>query len=326
MHIHIHNPAAAPPDPITQAEWDGAVARAGAVAQGHQVTFSHDEAGFLAALPTMQALVTSTGLAKKHFPADAPNLRMVFVTSAGLDRLAPFDMFPPGVALVNNSGTHSAKAGEFAIMALLMLANRIPAFVTDGRNGRWDHQLTPMLSGRAVTIIGLGGLGGAAATQARNFGMTVTGVRTKAAPHPACHRVIGIDALEAELATTGLLVLACPLTDATRNILSRERIALMPRGAGVVNIGRGALIDQDALLDGLDSGHLGGAVLDVTTPEPVPAGHRLWSTPNLIVTPHMSCDDPNTYNPVSLDIFFANLDAMLAGKLLPNQIDVTKGY
>ena len=81
-------------------------------------------------------------------------------------------------------------------------------------------------------------------------------------------------------------MLACPLTDATRGLIDRRRLSLLPRGAGVVNIGRGALIDQDALCDLLDDGHLSGAVLDVFTPEPIPPGHRLWSTRNLIISPH----------------------------------------
>jgi phosphoglycerate dehydrogenase-like enzyme len=94
----------------------------------------------------------------------------------------------------------------------------------------------------------------------------------------------------------------------------------------VVNIGRGVLLDQDALCDMLDSGRLGGAVLDVFTPEPVPAGHRLWSTPNLIMSPHTCADDPRTYNPLTLDVFFANLRARAAGEAPPTAVDPARGY
>jgi phosphoglycerate dehydrogenase-like enzyme len=85
-------------------------------------------------------------------------------------------------------------------------------------------------------------------------------------------------------------------------------------------------VEQDALCDLLETGHLAGAVLDVFTPEPVPPGHRLWTTPHLIMTPHCSSDDPQTYNPRSLDIFFANLAALQEGRALPNRIDPTRGY
>jgi glyoxylate/hydroxypyruvate reductase len=109
-------------------------------------------------------------------------------------------------------------------------------------------------------------------------------------------------------------------------LLDRRRIGLLPAGAGVVNIGRGALLDQDALCDALDAGALGGAILDVFVPEPVPPGHRLWATRNLVMTPHVSADDPLTYNPNSLDIFFQNLRALRDGAPLPNRFDIARGY
>ena len=121
-------------------------------------------------------------------------------------------------------------------------------------------------------------------------------------------------------------MLACPLTDATRGMITRDRLKALPRGAGVVNIGRGALIDQDALCDLLDDGHLSGAVLDVFTPEPIPPGHRLWSTRNLIISPHTSADDPHTYNSRSLDLFFDNLRACREGRRMPNLFDPARGY
>ncbi len=122
------------------------------------------------------------------------------------------------------------------------------------------------------------------------------------------------------------LVLACPLTEATRNLLDRRRLSLLPPAAGVVNIGRGGLLDQDALCDMLEQGGISGAVLDVFTPEPIPAGHRLWTTPNLIISPHTSADDPATYNPRSLDIFLDNLRAWRDGLPLPNNFDIARGY
>jgi phosphoglycerate dehydrogenase-like enzyme len=138
--------------------------------------------------------------------------------------------------------------------------------------------------------------------------------------------VIGPDALDEVLPRTKFLVLACPLTEATRGLIDRRRLGLLPPGAGVVNIGRGELIDQDALCDALDAGKLSGAVLDVFTPEPIPPNHRLWTTRNLIISPHTSADDPATYNPVSLDLFFDNLRAWRAGQPLPNRFDIARGY
>ncbi len=330
MYIHLQNPVGESLFAFDRAMWDAAFTRSGLTAdtfpQGLHVTIGATKDDFAAALPTAEAVVTDTGTIRQLFGRPAPNLRLVFITSAGLDRLAPYDWLPPGATLMNNRGTHAAKSGEFGIMALLMLANRIPRMVTNQRAGVWKEIWGNVLAGRAVTIIGLGTLGSAVAGHAARFGMHVTGIRANPVPHHDCVRVLHTSALDDVLPATEFLVLACPLTDATRNIMDRRRLDLLPAGACVLNIGRGGLIDQDALCDLLDRDRLSGAVLDVFTPEPVPAGHRLWSTPNLIISPHTSADDPNTYNPRSLDIFLDNLRAWQDGQPLPNRFDTARGY
>lgn len=322
MRIHLQNPIDDPLFHFSRAMWDEASGQA----IGHAATIGSTQADFDAAMTEAEALVCDAGIVKAYFPCSAPNLKLLFVTNAGLDRLAPFDWLPPGVALMNNRGTHAAKAGEFGIMAVLMLANRVPAMVTHQRAGRWQKLWGAVLAGRRITIVGLGTLGGAVAEHAHRFAMSVTGVRTRAAPHPHCERAIAATDLDHVLPTTEFLVLACPLTDATRGLMDRRRLGLLPAGAGIVNIGRGELLDQDALCDLLDNGHLSGAVLDVFTPEPIPEGHRLWTTPNLVISPHTSADDPATYNPRSLDIFIRNVRAYLAGEKLPNLFDTERGY
>jgi len=327
MRIHIQNEAVATGFEISTDHWRAAVARGGAIAAGHEVSFGATAATLEAGLLEAELLITSVAALAGQLPLpSAPRLRAIFCTSAGLDRLAPFTWLPPGVALLNNAGTHSAKAGEYALMALLMLANRLPALMTAQRAGRWEPLHGSVLAGRQVTIVGLGGLGGAAAEHAARLGMRVTGVRARPAPHPACARVVASADLDALLPQSEFLLLACPLTHATRGLMDRRRLGLLPRGGGVINIGRGALLDQAALGDLLEAGQLAGAVLDVFAEEPIPPGDRLWTLPNLIITPHVSCDDPNSYIPESLDIFFANLRAIAAGARPPNQIDPERGY
>ncbi len=326
MRIHIQNPTDDPLFLFTREMWDSAVARSPDVGEGHDVTIGDSAADFSAGIAEAEVLVTEIGVVAANFPCSAPRLKLLFITNAGLDRLAPFDWVPPGVALLNNAGVHAAKAGEFAIMSVLMLANRVPEMVTHQRAGRWQKLWGAVLEGRRITVVGLGSLGGATAMQATRFGMNVTGIRATAKPHPGCTEVITAAELDRVLPRTEFLVLACPLTDATRGLIDRRRLKLLPRGAGVVNIGRGALIDQDALCDLLDDGHLSGAVLDVFTPEPIPPGHRLWSTRNLIVSPHTAADDPNTYNPRSLDLLFDNLRAWREGRPMPNLFDPARGY
>ncbi|WP_419900459.1 D-2-hydroxyacid dehydrogenase [Roseomonas sp. USHLN139] len=333
MRIHVQNPAGETVFPITSAQWQAAVARAPDMAD-LQVSFAHDEAGYAAAMQEATLLVTWTREVLARFGqgqlkasrAAAPKLQTIFCTSAGLDRLAPFAWLPDDVALLNNRGAHANKAGEFGIMALLMLANHIPYFAERQREARWAPRFASVLAGRRLVVVGLGSLGGAVAARAKQFGMTVTGVRHTAAPHESCDRVVAQSDIDSVLPEADYLLLACPLTPQTRGLMDARRFALLPRGARVVNMGRGGLWDQEAMADALEAGHLGGVVTDVTTPEPLPAEHRLWRTPGLFITPHMSSDDPETYNDNSLDILFANLRAARAGKAMPNRVLPEKGY
>ncbi len=327
MRIHIQIPATSTTGfAITPAQWEAALAQAGMPAEAFDVSFADDPAGFAAGLAEAEMLVTASDVVRQYFPRSAPLLRAVFITSAGVDRLAPYDWLPPGAVLLNNRGAHAAKAGEFAIMALLMLANHMPALATAQREQRWHRLHGSVVRGRRLTVVGTGSLGAAAARHARAFGMHVTGLRNRALPHPDFDVVANIDTLDAVLPQTDYLLLTCPLTEATRGLMDRRRLSLLPAGAGLVNMGRGPLLDQDALCDLLEAGHLGGAVLDVFTPEPVPPGHRLWTTRNLIMTPHVSADDPVTYNTDSLVIFLENVRAHQEGRPLPNLVDLERGY
>ena len=325
MRIHVHTAAHPARNVLTARHWEEAAARAPDIGQGHALSFGDDQETLAEGLAEAELLVLTLHKDVRPLPP-APHLKAIFVTWAGVDALLPLDWLPPGVALLNNRGTHGEKAGEYGLMALLMLANHMPRLATLQREGRWKRLSSTTLAGRHVTVVGLGSLGGAIAGWAQRLGMRVTGVRSTPAPHPACERVVATAGLDAVLPETEFLVLACPLTEATRNILDARRIALLPEGAGVVNVGRGPLVEQDALCDALESGELGGAVLDVFVPEPVPPDHRLWRTPNLIMTPHVSSDDEQRYFERSLDVLMTNLRAMAAGEALPNRVDGERGY
>ena len=321
MRLHIQNPANDPDFAIVPAQLQAAAAGV-----PYAASFGVRPEDFAAAAAEVEVLIGTAGTLRSLLPLAAPKLRLVFVNAAGVDGLAPFDWLPDGVALVNNRGTHVAKAGEYIVMAALMLAARLPQMAAAQRAGQWRPVFTPPLAGRRVTIVGTGDLGSAGARALRALGVQVAGVRTRAEPHPDFAATHAIADLDAVLAATDILVLACPLTPATSGLLDRRRLALLPLGAGVLNLGRGRLLEQDALCDLLDAGHLSGAVLDVFDPEPLPEGHRIWRTGNLIVTPHVSCDDPASYNARSLSILFANLRAWRAGLPLPNRVDVARGY
>jgi len=320
MHIHIHTEPGGVDQPITPEEW------AAAEIEGHHVTFGTGAEDFLTQAATIEALIAPPWEVKRLDLFAAPKLRLLQSTSAGVDSLAPFKTIPSHVILANNRGTHGEKAGEYALMAILMLVNGMPGFATDQRAQIWERRTSGLAREKRLTVVGLGSLGGAAAAQATRLGMVVTGISFSGRPHPACAVVHTNAALDAVLPATDILLLACPLTAETRNLISAERLALLPLGAGIINIGRGGLIDQEALFDALDSHRLAGAVLDVFHKEPIPPGDRAWGIRNLVITPHMSADDPSTYNSLTLRIFKTNLTALERGEIPPTAVDRVKGY
>ncbi|MGH7188805.1 MAG: NAD(P)-dependent oxidoreductase [Acetobacteraceae bacterium] len=326
MRIHIQNEADNPLFAMTAGAWQEAAGRAGENASVHELSIGETARDLAASLPHAEALITAPGPLAAALPAAAPELRLIFCTTAGVDALAPFDRLPPRAALVCNRGIHGEKAGEYAIMAILMLATRLPALIAAQERGIWRPRYTPTLAGRRLVVLGLGTLGGAAAARARAFGMAVLGVSLSGRPHPACHSTLPVAALDTALAEAEFLLLACPLTALTRGMIDHRRLALLPAGAGVINIGRGAVLVEEALAAMLRAGHLGGAVLDVFGAEPLPPDHYLWQTPNLMVTPHVSADDPTTYNARTLDRFFAAIEQLRRGATPLNLVDRARGY
>ncbi len=237
MRIHLQNPDNDPLFDFSSAMWEAAAARSPDIGAEHEISLGRSADDFAAAMHETEALITDVSVIKARFPCPAPRLKLIFLTNAGLDMLAPFTWLPPDVVLLNNRGTHAIKSGEFGIMSILMLANRVPAMVTNQRKGDWRKLWGSVLGGRPLTIVGLGSLGGAIAEQAARFGMRVTGVRSNPAPCPSCTTVISPDALDAVLPHTEFLTLACPLTATTRGLIDRRRLQSLPAGAGVVKSG-----------------------------------------------------------------------------------------
>ncbi|MGH6719270.1 MAG: D-2-hydroxyacid dehydrogenase [Alphaproteobacteria bacterium] len=287
--------------------------------------FVADDAGLDAELGAAEALL-GYRFATADMARRAPRLRWIQLSGAGAEHLAPFDWLPKGLALTTASGVHTAKAGEFVTMALLMLNARVPAMATNQRRHAWRQIFTPSIVGRTVLIVGLGAMGAAAAHAAQRLGLRVSGVRRGARPARFVDRVVGTDGLDAELPDADFVVLALPVTAATRGLMDRRRIALMKPGAGLVNVGRAALLDYAALRDALGSQALSGAILDVFDPEPLPAGSPLWDAPNLTVVPHCSSDDRESYADRVLDLTFANAGRLLAGRPLRNRLSPRREY
>lgn len=254
-------------------------------------------------------------------------LRLVHSTSAGVDRYLPLDWLPSGCKFTNSSGIHSQKAREYAVMALLMLSTRVPTFFTNQRNHAWDQHLTPSIEGKRVLIVGMGRLGCAAASAGKLLGLEVEGVSRHGRKVDGVDRVFPISALSERLALCDYLVLCCPLTPETRGLFDARAIARMKPGSGVINMARGAVVVTSDLVDALRTGALAGAVLDVFETEPLPPDAAVWDAPNLVATPHVSCDLPTGYTERSMKILARNLARLQAGEReLENEVDPVLGY
>jgi len=256
----------------------------------------------------------------------APNLKWIHCIGAGVEHLLPMNWLPNDVALTNNKGVHAAKAGEFGLMGVLMLHSHMPAVITNQRQKKYDSLYASPIAGKTVVVLGTGSLGGAIAEMISRLGVNVIGVNRSGRAVEGCSQVVTTDALDAVLPQADYLVIATPDTPQTRGLMNRSRLGLLKKSAGVMNIGREAVMDYGALCDKLEDGSLGGAILDVFDPEPVESDSRLWTTPNLIMTPHISADDGDAYIALTLNLFFDNLERYLAGKSLLNPVDPAQGY
>ena len=324
IRIHVeNNPATAAVYHITPPLFRKMVGKIPGMAGRIAVSFGNDPAKLDARLKDAEILLTG-GLDARDLASRAPRLTWIQSTSAGVEKLAPY--VPSGIVLTNASGVHMPKGGEYAMTALLMLNHRVPHFVTAQRAARWDQAFATPIAGKTVLILGVGAIGTAASRLARRFGMRVIGISRSAKRNPSVDRMYGPKDLRKVLPKADFVLAILPLTPETHGLLGRAELDLLPRHAGLVNLGRGPVIDNDALADKLRKGELAGAVLDVYPEEPLPSSSPLWSTPNLIMSPHCAVDDAAAYAARALDLFLGNLKRYVAGRKLTNIVDTHLGY
>lgn len=308
------------------AHWAAACKRHKALARHiGKVSYSWDGDGLESALADADLMI-GVPAARDNLATRAPKLKWLHATSAGVDGVLPLTWLPRGVQFTNNSGAHGRKAEQYMTMAYNLLNSRMAAIMANQHRRHWEALFSPNLSGKTAVVIGLGDLGEAAARAAKKIGLKVIGVRRSAQKNRYADKVVTYKQLDRVLPQADFVVLAVPLTAETRGLLNAARMDLMKPGAGVINIARGPVADYRALEARLRAGKLGGAMLDVVDPEPLPPDASLWTTPNLIITPHISCDDGEHYIDISLDLWFENLERFLAGKTLKRRIDPKLGY
>jgi phosphoglycerate dehydrogenase-like enzyme len=277
--------------------------------------------------------VAYTWILKDHEAAAAPNLKWVHTSAVAVETLCLPELFARNIAVSNTRGVQAVPIAEHVMAVTLALAKQLPFVFENQQQARWaqnafiDERLPRLLKGRTLGLIGVGTIGSEIARRAEAFGMRVIALRKRPAYGTIGHveRVYGKDELDLFLGQCQVLVICAPLTPDTHAMMGAAQFAQLPKGAVVVNVGRAKIVDTEALIDGLRSGHLAGASLDVFPQEPLPPDHPLWKTPNVILTPHTSGFRQGHWDEV-IELFGDNLDRFLKGEPLKFQVQPDLGY
>lgn len=262
--------------------------------------------------------------------AAAPRLRWLQTGGAGVERFPLAELARRGITVTNASGVHAPNMAEHAMAMILAFARGLPQLLRAQAAHRWRDEATHRevfeLPGQTLLLVGLGAIATATAPRAAAFGMRVIGVRRGAsAPPPYVETLFDRADLIAALGEADHVVLTLPATPTTRGLFGAAELAAMRRGAYLYNLGRGAVVETDALIAALAAGHLGGAGLDVVDPEPLPPESPLWEMPNVLITAHTAGATPRYWDRGAA-LIEANLDAWMRGDPLRNRVDLDAGY
>jgi glyoxylate/hydroxypyruvate reductase A len=264
-----------------------------------------------------------------ELPDLAHNVRWIQATSAGIGQLVEqkYTKRMPDTVFTTARGVHTIPLAEFAAMAMLMHSRRAFYFQALQEDKHWERYAATDLEGRTAIVLGLGAVGVEVARVAQALRLRVVGVKrhTEGADTLPVDVLVSPDELMTQLPDADFLIVIAPHTPETKGMIGAEQLAAMPQGAALINIGRGALVDEPALVDSLRAGHLGAAYLDVFAEEPLPVNSPLWEMPNVLVTPH-SASTSDRENGRIIDIFCDNLQRYFAGEEMRNVLDTVLLY
>lgn len=255
----------------------------------------------------------------------APNLRWMHFLSAGVDGIWNLNFDKSRYLISKSSGVHAIPMAEYVIGSILYFLKGFHIYHRQQRAREWARHWLDEAYGKRVTIVGLGAIGQEIARRCKAMGMTVTGLATRVREVESVDTVVATSDVSSVIADADFVVVCVPLTDQTRGLINRPVLETMKRGAYLVDISRGTIVDQTALAELIRSGHIGGAVLDVFEMEPLPADSPLWGLDNVLITPHVSGTTPY-YMERAIDIFLQNLESLRATGSLTTPIDVGRMY
>ncbi len=298
------------------------------VAGAAEVRYAGSLEALRAALPGAEVLFVAdfrSRMLREAWPA-ARDLRWIHLAGAGVDAVLFPGLVSSPVVLTNSRGIFDRAMAEYVLGLMLALAKDLPRTLELQRRRAWQHRETDRLEGRTVIVVGAGSIGREVGRFARAAGMRVLGVaRRRRDADPDFERVAAVEELHAVLPEADYVVLTLPLTPDTRGLVGAAALARMKRTARLINVARGAVVDEAALLDALRSGRIAGAALDVFVDEPLPHDHPFWELPTVIVSPHMSGDFAGHREALS-QLFVENFRRWLAGAPLLNVVDKERGY
>ena len=336
IKIHVKNnhwaPGSFPTDAegeknftITKKHFEKALENEQEIKDKIEIFFDWDEDNFISSMSNSNILI-AWNFPTSNLKKIAPNLKWIHCVSAGVEHLLPLDWMYDGLVLTNSSGVHSKKAGEYGLMSVLMLQNHMTKIITNQKNKKFISLFSNPIAGKTIVVVGTGSLGSSMIKLVAPLGANVIGVNKKGRMVEGCSKVVTTDKIDSVLPEADILYLALPETSETKNLINNKRLNLLKSSCGIVNIGRQSAIDYETLCKKLNKKEIAGAILDVFTHEPIESNSKLWSTPNLVITPHVSSDDHGSYVKMILDLFVKNLKLFISNKQLVNQIDKDLGY
>jgi phosphoglycerate dehydrogenase-like enzyme len=261
-------------------------------------------------------------------PPRAPQLRWIQAIGSGVGQYVSARLPSGGIVLTNGAGIGAPPIAEWVLARMLQIIKLLPQHDANAREHRWQMVQGGLLQGKTVGIVGLGAIGREVARRARAFGVTLLGVRrswTPGAVDPDVDELFGPDQLATVLERSDVVVLAAPGTDSNESLFDARAFATVKPGSIFVNVARGTLVDEPALIDALERGHLRAAAIDVARTEPLPPEDPLWSAPNLYISPHSSTSGEG-YAARAFDLFCRNFERFVRDEPLQNVVDLTQGY
>ena len=254
---------------------------------------------------------------------NCPDLQWLSVTAAGVEHVAPWD--DKALTVTNFSGIAATEMAHYVLAGIFGLHQGFAHFFKKQQTKHWDYRLVRSSRDVKIGLVGLGHTGEAIARMARALGLSVVACRSSDTPSSLVDKVYGPDQLHDMLGAVDVTVVCAALTTATQDMFNVAAFAAMNPGSYFINVARGKLVVEDALIAALYSGHLAGALIDVARKEPLPASDPLWDTPNLLITPH-TCSDFIGWEAEAASLFADNLERFIAGQPLQNQVYSWRGY